>query len=532
MIRQATLIAVALASAAVPDEIDQLRAEMANEKAAMQTKLDELQKRLETMGTIQIESNSGKLYSAVNGRKMTDGTAAPEVVWATMTDLKNLWSELATGLSTAWIILCGAIVFFMNAGFALLESGVCRAVSCQSVFLKNMLDACLGTLIWWACGYTFMYGSMADGADGTPLQVIGGIDNQWGFFGHGLVDTTADPVVTQLLLDPSYLVTCQDWFFQWAFCVAAATIVSGGVAERLQMGGYLTFTSIMTGFIYPTVSAMTWGYGALYDLGYSDFAGSGIVHLTGGIGALWGAIITGPRVGRFDAEGLDPNGTYAAHNIPNVALGTFILWFGWYGFNCGSTLYMSGMGDAQSAGLVAVNTTICAASGGVTAMFLRRFILEPKSWSISPVCGGILGGLVSITAGCGNIHPRAAPIVGIIGGIVYCAASEALQKLKIDDPVEAFPVHGACGIWGVLAVPIFDINTIAMVEGDRYGGSTLFAQIAGIVVITLWVSFFSAILFGVIKVLGFLRVDEEHEKMGIDNAEFSPKAAYKSSGNI
>jgi len=532
MIRQATLLAVALASAAVPNEIDHLRAEMANEKAAMQAKLDELQKRIESMDTIQIESNSGKLHTAVNGRKMTDGTAAPEVVWATMTDVKNLWSELATGLSTAWIILCGAIVFFMNAGFALLESGVCRAVSCQSVFLKNMLDACLGTLIWWACGYTFMYGSMADGADGTPLQVIGGIDNQWGFFGHGLVDTTADPVVTQLLLDPSYLVTCQDWFFQWAFCVAAATIVSGGVAERLQMGGYLTFTSIMTGFIYPTVGAMTWGYGALYDLGYSDFAGSGIVHLTGGIGALWGAIITGPRVGRFDAEGQDPNGTYAAHNIPNVALGTFILWFGWYGFNCGSTLYMSGMGDAQSAGLVAVNTTICAASGGVTAMFLRRFVLEPKSWSIAPVCGGILGGLVSITAGCGNIHPRAAPIVGIIGGIVYCVASEALQKLKIDDPVEAFPVHGACGIWGVLAVPIFDINTIAMVDGDRYGGSTLFPQIAGIVVIILWVSFFSAILFGVIKVAGFLRVDEEHEKMGIDNAEFSPKAAYKSAGNI
>merc|ERR1719218_312712 len=258
---------------------------------------------------------------------------------------------------------------------------------------------------------------------------------------------------------------------------------------------------------------MTWGYGALYDLGYSDFAGSGIVHLTGGIGALWGAIITGPRVGRFDAEGQDPNGTYAAHNIPNVALGTFILWFGWYGFNCGSTLYMSGMGDAQSAGLVAVNTTICAASGGVTAMLLRRFALAPKTWSISPVCGGILGGLVSITAGCGNIHPRAAPIVGFIGGIVYCAASEALQAAKIDDPVEAFPVHGACGIWGVLAVPLFDINVWGgKGTGELYGtGESLFTQLGsqglGIVVIVFWVSFFSGALFFLIKVLGFLRVD-------------------------
>merc|ERR1719473_1429142 len=236
-------------------------------------------------------------------------------------------------------------------------------------------------------------------ASSTPMGVIGGLDGEnlgAGFFGAGFIDSTAtgdagfyDAVVTMGAVGPNHLINCQDWFFQWAFCVAAATIVSGGVAERLQMGGYLTFTAIMTGFIYPTVGAMTWGGGFLYDLGYSDFAGSGIVHLTGGIGALWGAIVTGPRVGRFDEEGQNPNGTYAAHNIPNVALGTFILWFGWYGFNCGSTLYMSGMGDAQSAGLVAVNTTICAASGGVSAMLLRRFVLAPKSWSISPVCGGI-----------------------------------------------------------------------------------------------------------------------------------------------
>merc|ERR1719498_431934 len=205
-----------------------------------------------------------------------------------------------------------------------------------------------------------------------------------------------------------------------------------------------------------------------------------------------GAIVTGPRLGRFDADGQDPNGAYAAHNIPNVALGTFILWFWWYGFNCGSTLYMSGMGDAQSAGLVAVNTTICAASGGVTAMVIRRFILAPKAWSISPVCGGILAGLVSITAGCGNIHPRAAPIVGIIGGIVYCLASEALQKAKIDDPVEAFPVHGACGIWGVLAVPLFDINNFG--AGIPIGQSIM-AQCMGFVVIIIWSGVLSAIMF-------------------------------------
>ena len=197
----------------------------------------------------------------------------------------------------------------------------------------------------------------------------------------------------------------------------------------------------MTGIIYPTVGAMTWGYGFLYDMGYNDFAGSGIVHLTGGIGALAGAAVTGARkqgnISRFDAEGANPDGPYAPHNVPNAALGTFILWFGWYGFNCGSTLYMTGFGDAGSAGLVAVNTTIAPAAGGIAALLMRRFVLEPKMLSVTPVCGGILAGLVSITAGCGCVHPIATIFVGFIGGITYCLASDALQKMKVDDPVEA-----------------------------------------------------------------------------------------------
>merc|ERR1719217_1509840 len=266
----------------------------------------------------------------------------------------------------------------------------------------------------------------------------------------------------------NWLVTRQDWFFQWAFCVTGATIVSGGGAERLQLGGYLLFTTWMTGVIYPCVGAMTWGGGFLDSLSYSDFAGSGIVHLTGGIGALAGAFVTKPRLGRFDEVGSDPNGPYAPHNVPNAALGTFILWFGWYGFNCGSTLYMYGFESAQSAALVAVNTTLAPAGGGIAALILRRFVLEPKMLTVTSVCGGILAGLVSITAGCGNIHPRGTIVVGFLGGLIYCGASELLQKLKIDDPVEAFPVHGACGIWGVIAVPIFDINTLGA-GGDLYG---------------------------------------------------------------
>merc|ERR1719258_800610 len=228
---------------------------------------------------------------------------------------------------------------------------------------------------------------------------------------------------------------------------------------------------------------------------------------------------------------MDPNGTYAPHNIPNAALGTFILWFGWYGFNCGSTLYMTGFGTAGSAALVAVNTTLAPACGGISAMIMRRFVLSPKAWNVTYVCGGILGGLVSITAGCGNIHPRCAPIVGLIGGLFYCGSSELLQKLKIDDPVEAFSVHGACGIWGVLAVPLFDINTITGTGGDLYGpgiplGESLIAQVAGCVVIPVWVGIFSGIMFGIVKAAGLLRVPESDEKVGIDAAEFSPKGAY------
>merc|ERR1719502_1747012 len=501
------------------------------EKAALEAQLEDLQRRFQSMDATLAADKSRKLYNDA----LIDDTDSD------ITGNMGMIPEIATTMSTAWIIYCGSIVFLMNAGFALLESGACRAVSCQSVFLKNLLDACFGTLIWFTCGFSFLYGSLGndDGTDngGTPLQVIGGLDNLGGdgshyFFGDGMVDSSASPVVQMGWVGPSHLIMCQDWFFQWAFCVAAATIVSGGVAERLQMGGYLTFTAIMTGFIYPTVGAMTWGYGFLSDLGYSDFAGSGIVHLTGGVGALVGAAVVGPRVGRFDTEaGMDPNGTYAPHNVPNVALGTFILWFGWYGFNCGSTLYMEGSGSAASAALVAVNTTLAAAAGGVSAMCLR-FVLAPKAWNVTYVCGGILGGLVSITAGCGNIHPRGTIIVGLIGGVVYCAASELLQKLKIDDPVEAFPVHGACGIWGVISVPLFDINTISGVGGDLYGpgislGASLGAQLAGCVIIPLWTGIFSAIMFGIVKAAGLLRIPGEDEKVGIDAAEFSPKGAYK-----
>merc|ERR1719171_292028 len=200
--------------------------------------------------------------------------------------------EITTAMGTTWTIICGALVMFMHAGFALLETGVCRSVSCQSNLMKNILNVCFGTMIWFLFGYAFMYGGVADGG----LMIIGG---QSGYFSDGMIDYEAGGMGMGYI-GPNHLITCQDWFFQWAFCVTGATIVSGGVAERLQLGGYLIFTTWMTGVIYPCVGAMTWGGGFLYDMGYTDFAGSGIVHLTGGIGALAGAFVTRPRVGRFE----------------------------------------------------------------------------------------------------------------------------------------------------------------------------------------------------------------------------------------
>ena len=369
--------------------------------------------------------------------------------------------EITTALGTTWTIICGALVIFMNAGFALVESGFCRGAACQSIYMKNLLDACFGVLIWFVSGYAIMYGSVEEG---TPLEFIGGVDTGKKFFGDGMVD--AGRVVTSWV-GPNHVANCQDWFFQCAFCVTSATIVSGGVAERLQVGGYLIFTAWMTTVIYPVIGAMTWGGGFLDDIGFTDFAGSGVVHLTGGIGALVGAAVVGPRFGRF--EGVEnAKSIFRPHSIPSVYLGTFILWFAWFGFNCGSTLYMTGFSEAQSAALVAVNMTIAPAVGAIGTVLLRRFVFLPRKWDSTATCGGVLSGLVSMTAGCGIVHPRAAFVIGSIGSVVFCVSSAALRYVKIDDPVDAFPVHGACGVWGLLAVALFDIKNFGA-SGDLPG---------------------------------------------------------------
>merc|ERR1712232_1085632 len=313
----------------------------------------------------------------------------------------------------------------------------------------------------------------------------------------------------------------KDWFFQWAFCATAATIVSGGVAERIKFHAYVVYSIVMTGLIYPVVVYWTWsgkgwltiGQGTLEEPnGYSDFAGSGIVHMTGGVAALAGAAILGPRKGRFE----HPEDFYP-HNISLVVLGTFVLWFGWYGFNCGSTLAFSDAATAIQGGAVAMNTTISAAMGGLTVFCMR---LRKKAFRIAGMCNGILAGLVAVCAGVGDITPFMALVTGILGGLAMEGTSVVLQALRIDDPLDAFAVHGAAGFVGVITRPLFDKEGV---KGDMFVW-----HLIGALVIAAWSGGITAIVFGIFKVAKQLRVEDAEETEGGDSMiATSPKYPRK-----
>ncbi|CAE7187002.1 AMT1-1 [Symbiodinium microadriaticum] len=329
---------------------------------------------------------------------------------------------------------------------------------------------------------------------------------------------------------------------QWAFCTAGATIVSGGVAERVKSPTYAVYAFFMASFIYPIIVAWSWGGGFLATItsvGYMDFAGSGVVHLTGGVSALAGTVVLGPRKGRFE----NPE-EFECHNLPLVVLGTFALWFGWYGFNPGSTLGMHDGATGALAAQVAMNTTLAAATGGIT-VFLLRYVIT-KKYDVGGLCNGILAGLVSITAGCGNVECGSAFAIGLVGAFVYQGSSMLLQKLKIDDPVDASPVHGFCGIWGVLAAGFLDwgkgIDQYhgwsgwgCVTEGTAcktgLGGDAIGAQFALIAMVILWSGSLSTIAFLVLKLTGLLRISEEVEEVGIDEKSHSPAKAYSLSAD-
>jgi Amt family ammonium transporter len=401
--------------------------------------------------------------------------------------------ELQYAFDNGFLFICAVLVFFMQAGFAMVEAGFNSSKNSVNILFKNSMDVCVGVLLFWLVGYGLMY----------PGEFNGIL----GFAGFGIAESSAGS-------GPGDLSPQVDWLFQVVFAATAATIVSGAVAGRMKFSGYLIYTVFLTALIYPISGSWKWGGGWLDSMGFYDFAGSVVVHAVGGFAGLAGALVLGPRLGRFTAEGKPVD--MPGHSIPLAALGVFILWMGWYGFNPGSQLVFSGKSDIDTTMLVAANTTLAAGAGGVFAMLASWLIF--KKPSLAMALNGILGGLVGITANCDGVTNVEAMVIGGIAGLLVVLSIIILDYLTIDDAVGAFPVHGVCGVWGGIATGIF----------GNYGGETanIVAQIAGCIAIPLWAFGTMFILFSTMNKIGILRVSHEDEKVGLDLAEHGESAYY------
>ena len=393
----------------------------------------------------------------------------------------------------AFIIICGIFVIFMQAGFAMVEAGLTRAKNAAHMMLKNLLDFVVGASGFALVGYHIAYSGSA----------------WFGFTWLWDAPNTAAPYTPNLALPTHF-------FFQMAFAAATATIVSGAVAERVQFRAYFVYSFFLSSLIFPTVVSWVWaGDGWLVNGGFVDLAGSGVVHAVGGTAALVGAAILGPRIGRFDENGRPV--PIPGHNVPLAVLGVFILLICWFAFNAGSIL----SADIQI-GSIAVVTAMGAAFGGLGGTALSWLTL--KTPDVTLIGNGVLGGLVSITAGALNLSIITGMIVGFIGGVIATSGVGLLDKMKIDDPVGAIPVHLFCGIWGVIAVGIFaDPDAIIGGGGPAgliHGGADLFIQqVIGIAAICGFVAIASFAMFIVLREMGWLRVTVEHEMVGLDLAE-------------
>ncbi len=404
--------------------------------------------------------------------------------------------QLGEGIDTVWVLLGAFLVFFMQAGFGMVEAGFIRAKNTCNILTKNFLDFCMASLGFFLIGYGLMFG------DGNAFMGLKGLC-LWGL----------EPTANGL---PLYAF----WLFQAAFCGAAATIVAGGMAERMKFPAYLVYSFLISALIYPLVGHWIWGGGWLSGMGFADFAGSTVVHTVGGCAALVGTSMLGPREGKYGIDG-KPN-VLAGHNIPLASLGVFILWFGWFGFNAGSTL---GVGDGSLIGRVAINTNLAACTGGIAAMLTvwKRFGKPDLSMAMN----GALAGLVAITAPCAYVEPWAALVIGAVGGYVVVRAVELLDKLQIDDPVGAFPVHGVCGIWGTLSVGIFGKAALGLANnGFAYSGNPmqLGIQMVGSVSTIVFVVISMGVVFKAIDLTVGLRVSRDEELEGLDIGEHGMEA--------
>ena len=407
-------------------------------------------------------------------------------------------SSNEVAINTIWTLLAAFLVFFMQPGFAMVETGLTRAKNAANILMKNLIDFCIGSIAFWLIGFGIMFG----------------ID-KFGFFGFsGFFLSSANTLTSEGMWNFAF------WMFQVVFAATAATIVSGALAERTKFVSYLVYSFFICAFIYPVVGHWIWGGGWLSNRGIIDFAGSTVVHSVGGWTGLAGAIVLGPRLGKYNDDG--SSNAIPGHNLPLAALGVFILWFGWFGFNPGSTT----SGTNLSIAIIAVTTNLSAAAGAISAMITSWFRFSKPDTGMS--LNGALAGLVAITAPCASVSPSSAIIIGLIAGAIVVFSVEFIDKvLHIDDPVGAISVHGVCGAWGTLSVGLFaqasygEASGVGAINGLFFGGgfNQLFAQLTGIMVVFLWVFISGYILFYLIEKLIGLRASDEEQLKGLDLSE-------------
>lgn len=418
-----------------------------------------------------------------------------------------------SSVNTIWVLLGAALVFFMQAGFAMVETGFTRAKNAGNIIMKNLMDFSLGTPIYWLLGFGLMFGGSG--------ALIGGFDP--------MVLGDYSSILPEGVPLPAFLI------FQTVFCATAATIVSGAMAERTKFSSYCLYSIIISAFVYPVSGHWIWGGGWLGQMGFHDFAGSTAVHMVGGVASLVGAKILGPRIGKYDKDGNSK--AIPGHSLTLGALGVFILWFCWFGFNGASTVSATGDDILMSMGSIFVTTNMAAALGAITVMCITWLLY--KKPDVSMTLNGALGGLVAITAGCDAVSPLGAAIIGIIAGLVIVFGIEFIdKKLKIDDPVGAIGVHGLCGAAGTLLVGLFALD-----GGLFYGGgvSMLIVQFIGVISVIAWVVVTMTIAFTIIKRTVGLRVSREEELAGLDieehglvsaYADFAPMLEYGHQGSV
>lgn len=409
-----------------------------------------------------------------------------------MDEYTELLNEQIFAINTVWVALCAALIFFMEAGFALLEAGFVRAKNAMSIIAKVIIDITFGGIAFFVVGFGIAYGA----------------SNGWFALDFGITegDLGLGLTVSNKLF----------WFIQLGFAIAAISIVSGALAERMKLWAYATMVVLFCGIMYPLVANWVWNpNGWLALRGFNDFAGSAAVHAMGGFSALAAAIVLGPRIGKYSKDGT--SNTIPGHNLPLASVGAFILWFGWFGFNPGSSL--GAVGNWELIGEVVVNTFLASAAGGIATMFYTYF--SYGKIDITMVINGILAGLVSITAGCNVVGPISAIFIGFIAGILVDVAVLFFDKMKVDDPVGAVAVHGVNGLFGTLAVGFF-----AAEGGLFFGGGAdlLITQLIGVLTIALFSFTITFILMKVLKSTVGIRITSEDEEAGIDSVSFGVKS--------